>query len=48
MPQAERALGGLADHGEGRDQQVVERRAVGELLAELGGLGAQLVVGRAC
>ena len=31
-PHAERALGGLAHHREGRDQQVVERRAVGELL----------------
>ena len=43
-PQAERALGGLAHHREGRDQQAVEGGAGGQLLAELGGLGAQLGV----
>ena len=35
----------LAGDGEGLDQQVVERLAVGEALAELGGLGLQLGVG---
>ena len=38
------AASGLADHGEGLGQQVVERLAVGEARAELGGLAAQLLV----
>ena len=42
MAQAERALGGLADGGEGRDQKIVERLAGGELGPELLGAGAQL------
>ena len=42
---AERALGRLAHHGEGLDQEVVQGLALGQALAELGGLGAQLLVG---
>ena len=44
MPLAERALGGLAHHGEGLRQQVVQRGAAGQPLAELGGLGPQRLV----
>ena len=46
----ERAPAGLAADGEGLDEDVVERRAVVELLLELGGLGLELGVGelRAC
>ena len=44
MPLAEGALGGLAHGGEGRNQDVVERLAVGELLAEFGGAGLQRLV----
>ena len=43
--QAEHAARGFAGNGEGRDQQVVERLAVGQLLAELDGLGSQRFVG---
>ncbi len=39
--QAEGAAGGLAGVGEGFRQQVVERLALGEALAELGGLGLE-------
>ena len=46
MALAERALGGLAHGGEGRNQDVVERLAVGELLAEFGGAGLQRLVGQ--
>ena len=42
---AQRALGRLAHHGEGFDQQVVEGFAFGQALAEFDGLGAQLLVG---
>ena len=42
---ADAAPDGLADDREGLRQQVVERLAVGEPLAELVRLGAQLVVG---
>ena len=42
---AERPLGRLAHHGEGLDQEVVERLALGQPLAEFGGLGAQGLVG---
>ena len=42
---AERALGGLADRGEGLDQEVVQGLALGQAFAELDGLGAQLLVG---
>ena len=45
VPHVERAAAGLADDGEGFGQQVVERLAVGEPLAELDGLAAQLLVG---
>ena len=41
---AERALGGLAHHGERLGQQVVQRGAAGQALAELGGLRAQRLV----
>ncbi len=47
VPHVEHAAAGLAHDGEGLGQQVVERRAVGEPLPELGGLGAQLLVGEA-
>ena len=42
---ADAAAAGLAHGGEGVGQQVVQRRAVLELLLELGGQTAQLVVG---
>ena len=45
MALAERALAGLAHGGESRDQNVVERRAVGELFLELFGARAQRLVG---
>ena len=44
---AEHPPAGLADDGERLEQEVVEVLAVVEALAELGGLGLQLVVGRA-
>ncbi len=44
MALAERALGRLAHGGEGRHQQVVERDAVGQLLAESRGARPQLRV----
>ena len=44
MALAEGALGRLAHGREGVDQQVVELGAVGELLLELRGAGAQLLV----
>ena len=46
MPLAERALGRLAHGGEGRNQKIVERLAVGELLAEFGGARLQRLVGQ--
>ena len=42
---ADDPLGGFAHHGEGLDGQVVEVGAVVEALAELGGLGDELLVG---
>ena len=45
MALAERALAGLAHGGEGRNQNVVEACAFGELLFEFVGAGAQRVVG---
>ena len=48
MPLAERALGRLAHGGEGRNQNVVEGLAVGELLAEFGGAGFQRLVRQGC
>jgi hypothetical protein len=44
MPLAEGALGRLADGGEGRHQDVVERLALGELLAEFAGARFQRLV----
>ena len=38
VPHVEHAAAGLADDGEGLGEQVVERLALGEPLAELGGL----------
>ena len=46
-PHAEGALGGLAGDGERLEQEVVEQLAVLVALAELGGLGAQLLVAEA-
>ena len=46
VAQAERAARGLAHHGKGLGQQVVERLAGGEPLAELDGLGRELGVGQ--
>jgi hypothetical protein len=43
---AQRALGRLADHGEGFDQELIDRRAAGDALLELVGLGAQRLVGK--
>jgi len=45
VPHVQHAAAGLADHREGLDQQVVDRGAVRDALAELGGPGAQLLVG---
>ena len=45
MALAERALAGLAHGGEGRHQDIVERRALGELLLEFVGARAQRLVG---
>ena len=44
MALAERAFGRLAHGGEGRNQEVVQRLAVGELLAEFGGARLQRLV----
>ena len=44
MPLPEGAAAGLADHGEGFRQQVVQRRAVGQAGAEFRGLGGQGLV----
>ena len=44
MALPERALGRLAHGGEGRNQDVVQRLAVGELVAEFGGAGFQRLV----
>ncbi len=44
VPHIERAAAGLADDGEGLGKQIVERFALGEALAELGGLQAQRFV----
>ncbi len=45
MALAERALAGFADGGEGRLQDIVEGRALGELLLEFVGARAQRLVG---
>ena len=47
MTLAERALGSLADGGEGGSKEFVERLTLRELLAELRGAGLQLGVGEA-
>ena len=44
VPHVQRAAAGLADDGEGLGNQVVQRFAFGEALAEFGGLQAQLFV----
>ena len=44
MALAEGALGGLAHRGESRNQDVVERLAFGELLAEFGGSRLQRLI----
>ena len=41
------AAAGFAHHGEGLDQQIVERFAVGEPLAELDGFGGEILIGEA-
>src|SRR5262249_58696932 len=48
MALAERALGGLAHGGECRNEDVVERLALGELFPELGGAGLQRLVRKGC
>jgi hypothetical protein len=45
VPLAQHPLGGLAHHGEGFVQQLVEGLALGQAFAEFDGLGAQLLVG---
>ncbi len=46
MAHAHDALAGLAGHGKGFRQQLIEGLALGQALAELRGLGAQLLVGK--
>ena len=46
VPHVEHAAAGIADDGERLRQQVVQRLAVGEPLAELGGLPAKPIVGQ--
>ena len=46
VPHVQHAAAGLAHDGERLGQQVVERLAVGDARAELGRLGAQLLVGQ--
>ena len=45
-PHAEHAARRLANRGEGRDQQIVERGAVGDVRAELVGAGGKLGIGQ--
>src|SRR5690348_13472038 len=45
-PEAEDALGGLADGGESGDEEIVEGSALGELLAEFVRSGAERLVGQ--
>ena len=42
MAHVEEAAAGLADHGEGFDEQVVEGGALGDSLFELDGLGGEV------
>ena len=44
MALAEGALGGLADGGEGGSEKIVERAAVLQLPAKLGGAGLQVLI----
>jgi hypothetical protein len=44
VPHPKHALAGLAHHAEGLGQQIVERRAPGQTLAELGGLGRERLI----
>ena len=44
VPHVQHAAAGFADHRERFGQQIVERFAVRDALAELGGLGAELFV----
>ena len=46
VPHVERAAAGLADDGEGFRQEIVERFPFAETLAEFGGPGADLFVGK--
>ena len=46
MPHAEHPLRRFAHRGESFGQDIVERLALGQLRAELAGLGAQFVVGQ--
>jgi hypothetical protein len=46
MPHVEHAAAGLADDGEGLGQQVVERLAVGEALANSDGFAARSLAAR--
>ncbi len=48
MPLAQRALAGLAHHGEGFGQQLVQGRTVGEARPELHGLGPECLVAERC
>jgi len=45
MAHAEEAAAGLADHGEGFDEQVVEGRALRELFLEFDGFGGEVDIG---
>ena len=47
MALAQGALGGLADRGEGRNQEIVEVAAVGEFLAERARCGPSVVIRKA-
>ncbi len=42
----EEAAAGLADHGEGFDEQVVEGRALGQFFLEFDGFGGQIDIGK--
>ena len=44
--QAERPPRAFAGNGKSRDQQVVQRLAISQLLAELNGLGSQGLIGK--
>ena len=46
VPHVQDTLASFAHHGEGLDQEVVERGAIGDALAEFEGLFAELFVGQ--